>query len=84
MKKEIQEMTTDNKKILPEKINVMRVVTYDVDKVIDSLIEENDGVPADAFDLQAVLDRLMNWVEEDFDGETSDLIYQDEDGNNLQ
>ena len=67
---------------LPERINVMKVMTYDVQQIVNDLIEsgQEDGT--------VTLDDVMGYVEElvreDFSVDPmGDLIYQDEDGEEL-
>lgn len=66
---------------LPERINVMRVVTYNTAEVVKDLHEET-GVNPEDITLDEVLDRIEEWAADDL-GDTSDLIYQDENGNDL-
>lgn len=74
---------------LPERINVMRVVSYDVTKLIDDLREMNVGLNLDDITTDQLLDYIQDWVAEDLAcgwGHTIDprgLIYQDENGNEL-
>jgi len=68
---------------LPERINVMKVITYDVQQIVNDLIEwhgQEDGT--------VTLDDVKGYVEElareDFSVDPmGDLIYQDEDGEDL-
>lgn len=68
---------------LPERINVMKVITYDVQQIVNDLIEagQEDGT--------VTLDDVMGYVEElareDFsvDPPMRDLIFQDENGEDL-
>ena len=81
---------------LPVRINVMRVVTYDVAGVIEQLQAERDSeivydkdgshrLSADEpFTIEEVMDRVESYVEDDFAGmRLSELVFQDEDGNDL-
>lgn len=81
---------------LPVRINVMRVVTYDVASVIEQLQAERDSevvydrhtpyrLSADEpFTIDDVLGRVESYVEDDFAGmRLSELVFQDEDGNDL-
>jgi hypothetical protein len=81
---------------LPVRINVMRVVTYDVAGVVEQLQAERDSeivydkdgshrLSADEpFTIEEVMDRIESYVEDDFAGmRLSELIFQDEDGNDL-
>lgn len=64
--------------MLPERVNAMRVVTYDPQEVKDSLIEMNPDVEISD---QDVLDMIEEWAYEDFG--TTDFILQDQDGEEL-
>jgi hypothetical protein len=66
---------------LPERINVMRTLTYDVPKIVSDL--EDMGM--EDIDLDVILEYIQEWVWEDMSAPPSrhDLVYQDEDGNEL-
>jgi hypothetical protein len=81
---------------LPERINVMKVVSYDVAGIVQQLqaerdfeiIYDKDGshrLSADEpFTIEQIIDRVESYVEDDFAGmRLSELIFQDEDGNDL-
>jgi len=63
---------------LPERINVMKVITYDIESIRRDA--HNEGMPLDTVD--DVLEFIEEWVEDDF-GSLSGLIFQDENGNSL-
>lgn len=63
---------------LPERINVIKVITYDVESIRRA--DHDAGLPLDTVD--DVLEFIEEWVEEDF-GSLSGLIFQDENGNEL-
>ena len=63
---------------LPERINVIKVITYDVESIRRDA--HNAGLPLDTVD--DVLEFIEEWVEEDF-GSLSGLIFQDENGEEL-
>jgi hypothetical protein len=67
--------------MLPEQINVMKVVTYDP-RYIAECIAELDGISVDEVSIDDVFDYIQGWVEEDF-GTEHTLIYQDENGEEL-
>ena len=69
---------------LPERINAMKVVSYDVQQIVESLMAENE-IEASEVTLEIVLDRVSDWVEADFTylDNASDVIYQDENGEEL-
>ena len=60
----------------PSKVNVMRVITYDIDEV-----RKDMGLKLST--TEEVIDFLEDWVTEDF-GTTTGLVYQDENGDDLQ
>jgi hypothetical protein len=74
----------------------MKVVSYDVAGIVEQLITERDSeivydkdgshrLSADEpFTIEEVMDRVESYVEDDFAGmRLSELIFQDEDGNDL-
>ena len=84
------------KNLLPQRISVMKVVTYDVASIVEQLIAERDSeivydkdgshrLSADEpFTIEQIIDRVESYVEDDFAGmRLSELIFQDEDGNDL-
>jgi hypothetical protein len=81
---------------LPERVNVMRIVTYDVAGIVEQLHAERDSevvydkdgshrLSADEpFTIEQIIDRVESYVEDDFAGmRLSELIFQDENGNEL-
>lgn len=65
---------------LPERINAMKIVTYDVSRIRDTIIE-NRG--ADAGDSPPVdIGDIINWIEDNVDDDIKweKLILQDENG----
>jgi hypothetical protein len=66
---------------LPERINVVRSITYDVPAVIKDL-EEMD---VDPIDLDTIMHYITEWVEEDMRAPISrhDITYLDENGQEL-
>jgi hypothetical protein len=82
--------------LLPQRINVMKVVTYDVAGIVQQLQDERDSeiiydkdgshrLSADEpFTIEQIIDRVESYVEDDFAGmRLSELVFQDEDGNDL-
>jgi len=63
---------------LPDRINVIKVISYDVESIRRD--SHNAGVPLDTVD--DVMEFIEEWVEEDF-GSLSGLIFQDENGTEL-
>jgi hypothetical protein len=66
---------------LPERINVIRTVTYFVPDIVTSL-EEMD---MEDIDLDVVMEYIQEWVYEDMSSPPSrhDIVYQDENGSEL-
>ncbi len=82
--------------LLPQRINVMKVVSYDVAGIVQQLQDERDSeiiydkngsrrLSADEpFTIEQIIDRVESYVEDDFAGmRLSELVFQDEDGNDL-
>jgi hypothetical protein len=63
---------------LPERINAIKTVTYDVPAIVESL--EQMGM--EDIDLEVVMEFIQEWVFEDFGGD-SGIILQDENGEEL-
>lgn len=67
---------------MPERINVMRVISYDVQDIVERLTENDETLREVGLD--EVMQQILAWVEEDFPGERiNDLIIQDENGGDL-
>jgi hypothetical protein len=66
---------------LPERINVIRTVSYHVPDIVDSLKEMGE----EEIDMDRILEYIEDWVAEDLTAPLSrhDVIYQDENGNEL-
>jgi hypothetical protein len=66
---------------LPERINVIRTVSYDVPKIVGDLQEMN----MEDIDLDVILEYIQEWVVEDLTAPLSrhDIVYQDENGEEL-
>ena len=70
--------------MLPERINVMRVMTYNVRDVIDSICDMDTSLTPDQITLTEICDYIQSWVDDDFSRyDTSDLIWQDENGEEI-
>lgn len=75
---------------LPERINVLKVITYDVEKVVQDIVQsrsygEDGAAPGDyavEITVDDVMEWIMDWVEEDF-GSIDGLIFQDENGEEI-
>ena len=66
---------------LPERINVIRCITYDVSKVVEDLKEKE----VEPIDIDTVINYINEWVQEDMRALVSryDIVYQDENGQEL-
>jgi hypothetical protein len=70
---------------LPTRVNVMRVFTYDVAQIVQDLRDDNrDSAGEMEITQDDVMERIEQLAEADFAYyDVSDLIYQDQDGNEL-
>jgi len=76
---------------LPERINAIKTVTYDVVQIVESLQAMNDygsrgDDNAEPYEptLEEVMTYIEDWVYEDFyNDDMSDIIFQDENGEEL-
>ncbi len=73
---------------LPERINVMKVVSYDVQEIVNKIIE--DGSTEDGrVSLWDIMQQVEAWTESDFgcgyghQPNLRDLIFHDENGEDL-
>ena len=66
---------------LPERINVVRSITYDV----PALIKDLEEMGVDPIDLDTIMHYITEWVEEDMRAPISrhDITYLDENGQEL-
>jgi hypothetical protein len=65
---------------LPKEINVMRVVSYDVEQIVQEMIAwQPESEPT----LKDVMEFIEDWVIEDF-GSDNYVTYQDENGNQIE
>ena len=83
--------------LLPQRINVMRVLTYDVAGIVEQITADRDSEivydkdgshPLSANEpitIEDVLDRIELYILDDFSGEPNlkDFIIADENGNEL-
>lgn len=64
---------------LPERINVMKVISYDVQDIVERLTENDETLRT--VTLEEVMEQVEAWVQEDFPADRiKDLIIQDQDG----
>jgi hypothetical protein len=85
--KAIRVMTQREKQMetkLPERINVMKVISYDVQNIMESIVAMDSDRDFDSITLEEVMEQVEAWVEEDFPADRiKDLIIQDQDGEEL-
>ena len=68
---------------LPKRINAMKVISYDVQQIAESLMAESE-VEASEITLEMVMKRIEEWVEEDFAHDVAgDTIFRDENGEEI-
>lgn len=65
---------------LPERINVIKTVTYDVPAILDDI--KKMGMDYDIQTVDDVMEFIEDWVAEDF-GSLDNLVFQDENGEEL-
>jgi hypothetical protein len=64
---------------LPEKINITKVVTYEVESIIETMKEQG----LEDIDLDDVLAWIEDEVTTEFNSRLKDLIIQDENGDDI-
>lgn len=69
---------------LPERINVMKVLSYVVAEVVEQIVSERDPTDIQEVTIGDVMERVEGWAHEDFGVENARfLVYQDENGNEI-
>ena len=69
---------------LPERVNAMKCISYDVQQIVESLMAEQE-IESESVTIEMVMDRIESWVEEDFMNDVADsTIYQDENGQEIE
>jgi len=67
---------------LPERVNVMRVISYDVATIVEQIKSDRDSDAPITID--DVMERVESYVEDDFAGmKLKELTFQDENGNEI-
>lgn len=65
-------------------INVMHLFTYDVEQIVSDLLEDNRSSDGDIeITLDDVMERVKILSDNDFDANSGQLIFQDQDGTDL-
>ena len=68
---------------LPERINVMKVISFVVSDVVELIVSENPDSTSEVT-IEDVMERVEGWAQEDFGVENARfLVYQDEYGEEL-
>jgi hypothetical protein len=62
------------------RINVMQIFSYDVEQIAADLLEDMHSADA-VVTFDDVLERIKNLSEDDFVGNSGQLVFQDENGN---
>ena len=65
---------------LPQRINVIKTVTYDVPAILDDI--KKMGMDFEITTVDDVMEFIEDWVADDFGG-LSGLVFQDENGEEL-
>lgn len=65
--------------MLPERINAIKTVTYDVPELVKDL--ENAG--AENVTIGDIIEYIEDWLTDDFGGDAYGVILQDENGEEL-
>ena len=69
---------------LPERINAMKVVSYDVASIVQSIIDlNNNEITAEDITLDEILNLISGWANEDMPNPQNKVIFQDENGEEL-
>lgn len=69
---------------LPKRINAIKAISYDVQRIVEDLMAENELEDDSTITIEMVMERVESWVEEDFMNDVADsTIYQDENGEEL-
>lgn len=76
-------MDSELKAAMPERVKVMRVVTYDVAEIVASM--KQLGEPEGEITKEAVIELVEQWAHDDFREPVSrhDLTFQDENGHEI-
>jgi hypothetical protein len=67
---------------LPKSINVMKVISYDVQQIVEDIMAR-DEIEASAVDMTKIMEYVDTLVDEDFDTSKDYLLYQDENGEEI-
>ena len=80
----------DEQEVFPERINVMKVISYDVESVRQNILSDNRASNGDiVVTMDDVIEMINEYVKSDFscgwghEADVDDLIFQDENGNDI-
>lgn len=83
-------MSDGLEEVFPERVNVMKIVTYDVESVRQNIISDNRASDGE---IEITFEDIMEMIEEyaksdlscgwGHEADISELIFQDENGNDL-
>lgn len=80
----------DEQEVFPERINVMKVISYDVESVRQNILSDNRASNGDiVVTMDDVIEMINEYVKSDFscgwghEADVNDLIFQDENGNDI-
>lgn len=70
-------------KTLPKKINATRAVTYDVSKIIEDIIENDENKTIEDITLEDVMNYVDEWATEDLGSAYRTIYYTDQYGQEI-
>jgi len=71
-------------KTLPQAINAMKVITYEVDSLVE-IISNDLQVEPHEITLEMIMERVEEWASTDItEGRDDFIIYQDENGSEIE
>ena len=71
-------MTTVTQTSLPERINAINCLSYDVQPIVEDLKKEGNPEPT----IDDVMEVVVEWARDDM-GWGTEIVFQDQDGNEL-
>lgn len=69
--------------LIPESITAMRTVTYNTQQIVEDIAEANDK-PISEVTLEEVMDRVEDYATEYLAHSHNKIIYQDQDGGEIE
>lgn len=75
-------MSNTNDETFPDRVNVMKVITYDVHRILEQMVEE--GRDKNEITMEHVIGRIYDYARDDFacglSQDLTDLIFEDSNG----